>query len=125
MEILILVVLVLPLVFPFLLARTVLQWTANSFADPRTPEAARAVRKVARICVALTLIPGVAFSGWCYAQSENYRPGPGIDLGGLLYYAGCFVPILPMALVLIGVAIPVRVSFWPGNESGSGFSRSR
>jgi len=122
MEVVVLLLaLALPLVFPFLVTRTVLETTANAYADPRTPEAASGVRWAARICVATTLLLGLAFSAWCFYQAEHYQPR-GFDLGALFYTAGGFVPVVPMVLVLIGVSVPVRVKFRTP-ETSPGFSR--
>ena len=121
MELIILLALAIPLALPLLLTRCVLESTARSFADPRLPEAAAAVRRAALACVLVTFLLGLAFSSWCYYKAENYH-ATGFDLGDLVYYAGCFLPIFPIFLVCIGVAVPVRVKF---RASGPypGFSR--
>ena len=117
----ILLLLALALVSPFFITRTVLEFTAKSFADPRTEAAARAVRRVAALCVAVTLTLGLSFSGWCYYQAENYHP-QGFDLGDMFFMAGAFATIVPIVLVVIGVCIPVRVQFRDA-EPAPGFSR--
>lgn len=109
--------------FPFLATRSVLQCTAQSFADPRLPEAALAVRRAARACLGFWVITGALFSLWCYYKSETYRAGGGwIDLGAGLWSAACFLPIWPLLQVLVANSMPVRVKI-AANQLELGFSR--
>lgn len=111
----------LPLLVPFLATRAALEATVGSHPDPRTPAAARAVRRTALVCAAIIVALGTAFSAWCYNQAFHCDRGPGLDFAGILYFAGCFVPLLPVGMVLIAILLPVRVQY-PVSEPHTGFS---
>lgn len=111
--------------FPFLATRLVLQSTAQSFADPRLPEAAVAVRRAAKTCLAFWVITGTIFSFWCCHKSAIYRPGGAwIDLGAELWFAACFLPIWPVLQVLVANSMPVRVTM-AANQLELGINRVR
>jgi len=121
-----LVGLALFLAFPFLATRALLQSTAQSFADPRRPEAARAVRRVARVCLAFSLVSGALISSWCYYQSTIYRPGGAwLDFGAELWFAGCFVPLWPILQVVTANSMPVRIRLFQSQQPELGFTRPR
>ena len=122
---LVLIGLALFVAFPFLATPSVLQTTAQSFSDPRLPEASRAVRRAARTCLGFWLIAGALFSLWCYHHSVTYqRSGAWIDLGAELWWAGCFLPIWPLFQVIVANSMPVRVKLYAGQPQ-PGFSRFR
>lgn len=110
---------------PYLLTRLSLTRAAQSWPDPRRPEAARSVRWVAGICVTLTVVAALAFFGWCTFQAENYEAGPGFDIGQLLWQGASLLGIVPVLQVLLAVAIPVRVKLPPSADSYELYRPSR
>lgn len=98
---------------PYFLTGKFLLWVAHRWPDPRLPEAARAVRRAAWACLSLTVLGGLAFSGWCYYESVSYVRGPWLDFGAELWGLSCFLPLLALVQVVIAIATPVRVSIAP------------
>ncbi len=97
------------LALPFLITRTFMQSAATTYGDPRGPLAAQAVRRTAGTCVAVAVLGGLAFSGWCYYRSLNC-PGDGwMDLEELLWQIGCALPVWPVFMVFLAAVTPVRV----------------
>lgn len=99
---------------PYFLTGKLLLWVAHRWPDPRLPEAARAVRRAAWACLSLTVLVGLAFSGWCYYKSVYYVRGPWLDFGAELWGLSCFLPLLALVEVVVAIATPVRVSIAPG-----------
>ena len=104
---------------PFLLTRGCLSAVAHLFRDPRRPEAARAVRRTAWACVAVTLAVGLGFSGYCYEQSVNYVRGAWLDFGEELWMLACYLPLGALLEVVVAVSVPVRVSLAPAANAKS------
>ncbi|MBX3165751.1 MAG: hypothetical protein KF760_00010 [Candidatus Eremiobacteraeota bacterium] len=98
---------------PYYLTGNCLLWVAHRWPDPRLPEAARAVRRAAWACLFLTMLLGLAFSGWCYYKSVTYQRGPWLDFGAELWGLSCFLPLLALIQVVVAVLTPVRVSLAP------------
>jgi len=105
---------------PYQLTRACLHSVAVSFPDPRTPQAAWAVRRAAQACLFFTLLTGSGFSAWCFYRAASYPRGPLFDITDVLWKAAGCLPVWVLFQVAVASFIPIKVSL---PVQGPGFRR--
>jgi len=96
------------LVLPYCLLRGLLHASVQAYPDPTCPEAARSLRATGLFWVTTTVLVGLAVANHYYQASLH--PTGWIGLDAAIARILMWLPLGPVAAVLLAVSIPVSVN---------------